>query len=193
MSEPHGHNSVAAQRIYQLKITLEEIHPPIWRRLQVAEGTTLAKLHRIFQTALGWENYHLHAFRVGDVAYGEPDPDFDDGWMQSQRRVKLRDIAPDVGAIFRYEYDFGDNWRHLVEVETMFDALVDAVHPLCVGGARACPPEDCGGVSGYEDFLIAIRDPAHEEHDHLLGWAGGAFDPEGFDQNWVNRALRKMR
>jgi hypothetical protein len=183
----------APQRLYQLKVTLQEIHPPLWRRLLVAEGTTLAKLHRIFQTALGWENCHLHAFRVGDVAYGEPDPDFDDGRMRDQRRVRLGDIASEVGATFRYDYDFGDNWRHVVEVEAISDAPADAIHPLCLGGQRACPPEDCGGVGGHEGFLTAIGDPEHEDHDHLLRWAGGAFDPEGFDQNWVNRALRKLR
>jgi hypothetical protein len=145
---------------------------------------------------LGWENFHLHAFRVGDITYGEPDPDFNDGRIREERRVKLSDIVSEVGATFGYDYDFGDNWQHMVEVERIFDALaetVEAAHPLCIGGKRACPPEDCGGVSGYADFLAAISDPEHEEHDELLLWAGGAFDPEGFYQNGVNRALRRMR
>ncbi|MEI6430651.1 MAG: plasmid pRiA4b ORF-3 family protein [bacterium] len=181
------------KRIYQLKVTLEDIRPPVWRRIQVAEETTLGKLHRIFQTVMGWENYHLHAFRVGEVTYGEPDPDFDQGWMKNERRVKLRDIAPGIGAKFRYEYDFGDSWLHLALVEKIFEAEPGMVYPLCIGGKRACPPEDCGGFPGYEDFLTAIANPEREDHDALLQWVGGAFDPEAFDQNTVNKALRRLR
>ncbi len=183
----------APKQIYQLKVTLEDIRPPIWRRIEVAGDTPLAKLHRILQTAFGWHNSHLHAFGVGETTYGAPHPDFDDGGMKNERRFKLCDIAPDVKSKFRYEYDFGDGWLHLAQVEKIFDAAPDGVYPLCIKGKRACPPEDCGGPPGYDLFLEAIADPEHEEHNDLLEWVGGAFDPEAFDQNAVNQALRRLR
>ncbi len=179
--------------IYQLKITLQDIDPPIWRRLLVPADTKLPRLHRLLQTVMGWENYHLHAFAVGELLYGEPDPDFDDARNVNERRVRLGDIAPEVGACFLYQYDFGDNWRHEVLVEKIMSADPIASYPLCTGGKRACPPEDCGGTWGYETFLEAITDPEHEEHEQYLMWIGGAFDPEGFDLNMTNRALRKVR
>src|SRR5579871_6878546 len=103
--------------IYQLHISLDDIHPPIWRRVLVPASTSLPKLHAIFQRAMGWQGYHLHAFRVGEVRYGVPDPDFPDAGILSEKRVRLSDIAPEVHSRFSYEYDFGDNWQHTVIVE----------------------------------------------------------------------------
>ncbi len=179
---------------YQLKISLLEIEPEIWRRLLVPRGVRLDRLHEILQVAMGWTNSHLHEFRVGDTRYGEPDPEFDERDVRDERNVRLFEVAPGVNDSFLYEYDFGDSWEHLVVVEKILTRPEGAGDlPVCLAGARACPPEDCGGVPGYESFLQAIGDPTHEEHQAMLTWVGGSFDPEAFDLKSVNRLLQRMR
>lgn len=175
--------------IYQLKITLEQIRPPIWRRVQVPGTILLPHLHNLIQTVMGWDNGHLHAFQVGDISYGEPDPELDD-WMQNELRVRLSQIAPVEKSKFRYEYDFGDGWSHLVVVEKILPVTEGQIYPICLTGKRACPPEDCGGPWGYAEFLQAISDPEHEQHDELLEWIGGEFDPEAFALATVNAQLQ---
>lgn len=113
--------------------------------------------------------------------------------VQNERRVTVAQLVPEAGSSFVYEYDFGDSWEHEILVEQILEPEEHVHYPLCIGGARACPPEDVGGVPGYAEFLEAIRDPEHEEHDNMLIWAGGDFDPEGFDRNRVNAALRRFR
>lgn len=176
--------------IYQIKVTLNGSKPPIWRRIQVRGDITLAKLHGILQVVMGWEDYHLHAFRVEGIEYGRPDPDFP---VQSDKRVKLEQLIPGEKTKFRYEYDFGDAWEHVLEVEKILPPEPDAHYPRCLAGKRACPPEDVGGIWGYADFLAAVRDPKHPEHEELLEWAGGEFDPEAFDLDAVNRTLARIR
>lgn len=145
---------------YQLKISLLEIEPEIWRQVLVPRGVRLDRLHEIFQVAMGWTNSHLHEFRVGDIRYGEPDPEFDEGDVRDERNVRLCEVAPGVNDSFLYEYDFGDSWEHLVVVEKVLTPEESPAHlPVCLAGARACPPEDCGGVPGYESFLEALRRP----------------------------------
>ena len=178
--------------IYQIKVTLEASKPPIWRRLLVRSDVTLAELHQVIQAAMGWAGYHLHQFIVGETYYGEPHPDY--GFeMRDESRVKLSHVAPDEGAKFGYEYDFGDSWLHQVLVEKVLPPEPGQRYPVCIKGRRACPPEDVGGVWGYEEFLEAIRDPDHPEHEDYLEWIGGEFDPEEFDLDDVNAALRPFR
>jgi len=180
--------------IYQIKVTLDESKPPIWRRILVRSDITLAKLHRILQVVMGWEGYHLHQFIVGRTYYGEPHPDYE-GYveMRDERRVKLNQIAPGEGFKFRYEYDFGDSWLHTLLVEKTLPPEPGQQYPVCIKGKGACPPEDVGGVWGYYTFLEAIQDPDHPEHEDYLEWIGGEFDPEAFDLDEVNAALRKLR
>lgn len=177
--------------VYQIKVSLREITPPIWRRVQVPGNITLAKLHLVLQIVMGWTNSHLHRFSIGGVDYAEPDPD---GHLnfQSDRRARLNNV---VGAKqkFEYEYDFGDSWWHEIGVEKTLQPEPGASHPICVAGERACPPEDCGGVWGYQEFLEAIMNPAHREHEELLAWVGGSFDPEMFDLDAINASLRRLR
>jgi hypothetical protein len=180
-----------AVAIYQLKITLEAIRPPIWRRVQVPGTILLPHLHRLIQAVMGWDDAHLHAFQVGDTSYGQPDSELDD-WMQDERRIRLAQIAPAEKSKFRYEYDFGDDWRHMVVVEKILPVAVGQIYPVCLAGKRACPPEDCGGPWGYPEFLEAISNPKHEQHDELLEWIGGEFDPEAFDMAAVNGELQTM-
>ncbi len=185
--------STTETSIYQIKVTLEDSRPPIWRRLLVPGDVTLAQLHDIIQIAMGWEGYHLHQFIVGKTYYGEPHPDYEP-WaeMRDERKVTLRQIAPREGMKFRYEYDFGDSWLHQILVEKILPPEPGKGYPVCIKGQRACPPEDVGGIWGYYNFLEAIQDPEHPEHEDYLEWIGGEFDPEEFDLEGVNKALQAL-
>jgi hypothetical protein len=177
-------------KIYQIKVTLAGSKPPIWRRILVPGDVNLQKLHDIIQVVMGWTNSHLHQFIVGQTTYGEPHPDYGHE-MRDERRVKLSQIAR-AEAKFRYEYDFGDSWLHDLLVEKILPPEPGQRYPVCVKGKRACPPEDVGGVWGYEVFLEAIRNPDHPEHEMYLGWIGGGFDPEAFDLEGTNEILRRL-
>jgi hypothetical protein len=185
----------AADTVYQLKITLLESHPPIWRRIQVKDGT-LDKLHEHIQTAMGWTNSHLHHFRIGEQLYGDPElmqENFEDMEYKDSTTTKLSAILPKSGRRFRfeYEYDFGDGWRHEVLFEGCLRAERGKRYPVCLEGARACPPEDVGGIWSYQEFREAIADPDHEQHEELLEWVGGRFDPEKFDPAKATKEMRK--
>jgi len=140
---------------------------------------------------MGWTNSHLHQFIVGQTYFGEPYPDY--GFeMHDERDVRLNQIA-DEGARFVYEYDFGDSWEHILLVEKVLEPEPGQQYPVCIKGKRACPPEDVGGVWGYYGFLEAIQDPDHPEHEDYLEWIGEDFDPEAFDLDAVNAALRALQ
>jgi hypothetical protein len=182
----------AEAQIYQIKVTLDDSKPPIWRRILVRGDVTLGKLHDILQVVMGWADYHLHQFIVGQTYFGEPHPDY--GFeMHDERRVRLNQIVTGEGFKFRYEYDFGDSWLHNLLVEKVLPPEPGQPYPTCIKGKRACPPEDVGGVWGYVYFLEAIQDPDHPEHEHYLEWIGGEFDPEEFDLDAINEALRILR
>lgn len=186
--------AITSTSVYQVLVTLHRIEPPIWRRLLLPSDMRLGKLHRVLQCIFDWENYHLHQFVVGDTFYGVPDPEWgDDLPMRDERTVPLSRVLKQVGDTIMYEYDFGDGWRHDIVLEAVLPVNEDRTYPLCVAGARARPPEDVGGAGGYAHFLDAIGDPEHAEHDELLMWAGGVFDPEGCDVNMINRQLRRVR
>jgi hypothetical protein len=183
-------------RIYQLKITLRDIKPPIWRRVQVPE-CTLTDLHEIIQVAMGWDESHLHQFIVRGTYYGGTvDDDFGlgpDMDVEEEGDVLLSQITNGHRRLkFRYEYDFGDGWQHDIEVERVVEREPRVHYPRCIEGRRACPPEDVGGPWGYADFLAAITDPKHEDHREMKEWVGGKFDPEKFSAVAVNRELRKL-
>jgi len=180
---------VVLHKIYQIKITLKKIKPPVWRRLQVTNDTGLQKLHAIIQVAMGWSNSHLHQFIAGDTYYGEPDPDYDDDVMEDENGVTISQLVSGEGARFHYEYDFGDSWDHEILVEKILPMEKGTQYPVCIKGKRACPPEDIGGVWGYSDFLETIMNPKDPEYEDMLEWAGGDFDPEAFDIEEVNRRL----
>jgi hypothetical protein len=180
----------ASKNICQLKVTLDHSKPPIWRRLLVPGNINLFELHAIIQLSMGWTNSHLHMFRIGEEVYGEPEGDeFGDLGTKDETRYKLDKVANHQGIKFHYEYDFGDGWEHTVLVEKIIPAEKGSIYPVCIGGKRACPPEDVGGMWGYEDLLNAIADPHNEEHDNVLEWVGGNFDPEEFDLDEINKVL----
>lgn len=184
-----------ADTVYQFKITLLESQPPIWRRIQV-QDCTLDKLHEHIQTAMGWTNSHLHHFRIKDQLYGDPDlmqENFEEMEYKDSTATKVSDILPNTGKGFRfqYEYDFGDSWHHEVLFESVVQTDPKVHYPVCLEGNRACPPEDCGGIWGYPDFLEAIQNPKHERHAELLEWVGRRFDPEKFDAARATKAMKK--
>lgn len=176
---------------YILTITLRDIDPPIWRRVRVAGDITLDRLHYIIQIAMGWTNSHLHQFLIAQACYSDPTFEVEDA--KDERKVRLSDISRAKGARFAYEYDFGDGWEHTIVIDDIQPPTKSADVPVCRDGARACPPEDCGGPFGYaENFLAAISDPRHPEHKEMLGWIGGHFDPEAFDLDDTNAALKQL-
>ncbi|HUS62411.1 MAG TPA: plasmid pRiA4b ORF-3 family protein [Acidimicrobiales bacterium] len=180
----------AASDVYQLKVTLLDTKPPIWRRVLIDGGTTLDHLHEVIQAAFGWWNYHLHEFEVGRTRYDVPDPDEDWGEPpQDERRPRIDSIA-DKGSSFRYTYDFGDGWDHRVVVEKVLPSDATPTVPACIDGRRACPPEDCGGTWGYRELLAILGNPAHPEHDARRDWIGRPFDPDAFDPSEFEDNLR---
>ena len=191
-----------AGTIYQLKITLLESKPAIWRRVQVPGNITLIKLHHALQVLMGWQDYHLHQFTVNGELYGMRVDDWQDATPElvDERGVRLYRIAPVAGTRLVYEYDFGDSWQLEIIIENISLSQADTqegighapAHVLCLDGQRAGPPEDVGGIGGYEEFVKAIRNRRHPEHSSWLEWVGGSFDPEKFDLEAVNQALQKI-
>lgn len=176
--------------IYELKIELLEIEPKIWRRVLVAGTITLAQLHQVIQIAMGWTDSHLHEFIVGAHSYS--DPEFEIEGAKSEYRYRLEKLAPRVSNTIAYKYDFGDGWEHQIRVEYIIeDDERYPGKPVCLEGERSCPPEDCGGIWGYQIFLEAIRNKKHERHKEFIKGIGGSFDPEFFDVEAVNAALQK--
>ncbi|MGI8614038.1 MAG: plasmid pRiA4b ORF-3 family protein [Nocardioidaceae bacterium] len=181
----------AKTKIFQLKIQLAHIRPPVWRRVLVPGEIDLGELHEVIQTAFGWTNSHLHEFEVGDASYGTPDPDWGRDDVQDESRAKLFRLAGE-GSRLGYTYDFGDNWQHQLTIEKVLDPESGTRYPSCTAGRRACPPEDVGGPWGYEDFLDALADPNHEDHDDRIEWIGGSFDPDAFDLTATNTELKAL-
>jgi len=185
----------ASERLYQFKITLKEIEPPIWRRIQTRD-CTLDKLHERIQTSMGWTNSHLHQFKINGILYGDPqllcEGFEDDPEIVDSLETRLNSVVPEDGKRFRfeYEYDFGDCWTHEIQFEGCLRAEKGTRYPLCVEGERACPPEDVGGVRGYSEYLEAIADPEHERHDEFIQWSG-PFDPEAFNATKVTKKMRR--
>jgi len=181
------------EQVYQFKITLKDIKPLIWRRIHVPKTYTFWDLHIAIQDVMGWYDSHLHEFEIVNPLSGtktiigipNDDEDFANyktlpGWKQ-----KISDYFSKENQSANYIYDFGDNWEHKIILEKILPKENNITYPLCVKGERACPPEDCGGTYGYEDFLKIIRDPDDEQHERMLEWIGGEFDSEHFNPKEV--------
>lgn len=186
--------SSKGSQIYQLKITLQGAKPPIWRRVQVPSNITLDQLHQVIQRAMGWYDGHLHEFEIYGESYGQPMPDFGEFDLRSEVNVKLNKvITPTEKAKFHYVYDMGDSWEHEILLEKILPSDPEVTYPLCIKGKRACPPEDCGGIWGYAEFLEAVKDPNHPEHESMLEWIDDDdFDAEAFDLDEVNHRLQHL-
>lgn len=180
--------------IYQFKITLKDISPPIWRRIQVPSTYTFWDLHVAIQDAMGWLDCHLHEFRIraktGEtLVFGIPSED-DDFLLTDERALpgwkhKISKYEEIIPSTFVYAYDFGDDWRHKIDFEEVKPAEPGVAYPRCIKGKRACPPEDSGGAWRYPDLLDVLADPEHPEHEDTVQWIeaqkGDIFDPEHFD------------
>jgi hypothetical protein len=175
------------RQIFQLKVSLSDVTPAVWRRVLVPGGYTLDRVHRVFQYVMGWQDCHLHSF---GVQYGEPDPD-SDVTLRDELDARL-DAVVTKGSRLRYTYDFGDWWEHDVTVEDVFGADPDERYPICLDGERAAPPEDVGGPFGYRLFLAAFADPTHPDHESMRGWVAGTFDPEHFDPGRATTLARRL-
>ncbi|HEX5543089.1 MAG TPA: plasmid pRiA4b ORF-3 family protein [Micromonospora sp.] len=178
------------RQIFQLKVSLSDVFPPVWRRLLVPGGYTLDRLHRVIQHAMGWRDCHLHSFDIGGFQYGEPDPD--GKWALRDELDTRLDRVTAKGSRFLYTYDFGDWWEHEVAVEDVFAAVPEERYPLCLDGAQACPPENVGGAFGYRTFLAALGDPAHPDHEQLRSWYVLPFDPNSFDPARATTLVRRL-
>ncbi len=197
MPAPKKRPAAKAQErvVYQFKITLLESRPPIWRRIMVPNGA-LDELHEHIQSAMGWTNSHLHQFEIRGRRYGDPellDDGFGDADFISSLETQLSDLfgGKRPPKKFHYMYDFGDGWEHQVEFEGATPPESEKKYPCCIAGERACPPEDVGGVGGYENMLIALADPSHEEHETFIEWIGDEFDPEIFTAAEATKSMRR--
>ena len=179
-------------------MTLLDVEPRIWRCVAVAADSTLADLHPVIQAAMGWHDAHLHQFVSGRGVLFAPREDADefDDWqtdVADSAQMDLRGVFGRLGDAVLYEYDFGDSWQHHVELVAIRPPERRERLPRCLAGERPCPPEDCGGVGGYEELLEALADSGHEQHAELRHWVGSNFNPETFDIAAVNRRLRGSR
>ncbi|MBW1990198.1 MAG: plasmid pRiA4b ORF-3 family protein [Deltaproteobacteria bacterium] len=191
------------RKVYQLRISLSGVRPEVWRRVLVTSDTTLEKLHRVFQAVMGWEDFHLHYFRIGPVLY-QPQAMMEETDLMppalpagtsiaSEKGVRLSRALVAGARRFTYVYDFGDNWEHKIDVEKILPLDPHVHYPVCVEGERACPPEDVGGPDGYRDFLEALRTPSHPDHQAILEWVRPTFEPDRFDWAKVNTRLSRVR
>ena len=176
------------RNIYQVKITLIGSKPPIWRTVLVPSDLRLGAFHDVIQVAMGWTESHLHQFIANKVFYGVPDDDFGME-IEDETKYKLSQLLKKEKDTLIYEYDFGDSWEHKILLEKILPFDTKTALPVCIKGKRACPPEDCGGIWGYEELLEAISNPKHPDHENMLEWLGGEFDPEEFDLEEINGNL----
>jgi hypothetical protein len=184
--------------VYEFTIILLGTKRPIWRRLQVPGDANLGWLHAAIQVAMGWTNSHLHHFLTSDARYAElrhtEDMGFGEELDRDEAKARLMQVAPHTGDQFGYEYDFGDSWEHEITVEKILpNKAAAAKTALCLDGASACPPEDCGGIWGYAELLKTLKNPKHPEHKTMKEWLGRPFDAKAFDVVKTNLWLRKLK
>jgi len=164
--------------LYEIRVEIHGIDPPIWRILRVPSQINLFKFHRIIQKSMGWADSHLHEFITNEKPY-----------QKLSERLILETVLSAKKA-FLYIYDMGDGWEHEI---TILGEAEGPEQSVCTAGARACPPEDCGGPPGYYALLVALADPEHQEHATMVEWLGDKFDPNTFDLDKVNKALKRLR
>jgi hypothetical protein len=174
-------------KLHHIKVTLSGIKPPVWRLMLLSPEITLGMLHRILQAVIGWEDAHMHRFVQDGRKYSDLRFELDD--ILDERKVLLGSLLAEPGSRLVYEYDFGDNWQHELLCEEFVELDVQAPYAICTDGARACPPEDCGGPHLYDDLLRVLKNPKHRDYKEMKDWVGGSFDPEAFNIEAINKRL----
>lgn len=179
--------------VYQLKITLRGVTPPIWRRIQIKSNSTLYTLHNTIQEAMVWTNSHLHDFSKDGKYYGmvEEGIELAEGTLNERKHI-IADVLKSEGDMLNYIYDFGDGWRHEIALEKILKAEEQINYPICIAGKRSCPIEDSGGSYGYMEMLKVLSDPKHEEYEECVDWAGEDYDPEYFNKDEINEILLEI-
>lgn len=181
-------------KIYQVKVTLKDIKPPIWRRFQVQSEISMFNFHRVLQNVMGWYDSHLWEFESqGQFMSGGFEDDDGAAHDKFYKKLKLADVLQREKQKIGYTYDMGDGWEHDIVLEKVLEPSAGVKYPLCIAGARACPPEDCGSVPGYYEKLEIIGNPKHPEYKETLEWLGDSYDPEKFDLKEINNALVSTR
>lgn len=181
--------------ILRLKVTLKECKPTVWREIEIASSMTLAGLHDVLQTLMGWEDYHLWAFEFGRRRFELPDPDGMDPMgkpSEDPGHVTVGELLVKKNQKLAYNYDFGDDWWIEIEVQAVVKPEPKVRYPRCITGERSGPPEDCGGPGGYQELLAARRNPKSSHAKELLEWAGEDWDPDAFDLAAINEALSAL-
>lgn len=183
---------------YRVRVALEEIEPPIWRRFDIASDLTLDRVHEVLQLVMGWSNYHLDSFVSGDDPH-DPGAEryldrgsIDEGLLGVDvQLVRLDQVLVEPGERLWYQYDFGDDWLHALDLEEVRTRAANEPVAHCLAGERACPPEDCGGTPGFQELLDTLAGPPGPERDRMRTWAGEDYDPEHFDVEHVNDAIAR--
>jgi len=181
------------KKIYQIKIALKESKPKIWRRLLVPSDLLLSHFHEVIQVAMGWTNSHLHQFIKNKTFYTEKmigDDLWDEMGNVDYSGMKISDLLKKEKDKIIYEYDFGDSWKHDITLEKIEESEINDYRPICLTGKNNCPPEDCGGIWGYNDMLEILKQPDHEEYEEYVEWLGEEYDPEYFDKNEINKIFK---
>ena len=181
---------MATPKVHQYKITLRGIQPPIWRRFQVEDAMTFEDFHTAIQLVMGWEMSHLYAFNVNRelITDGESRREMGERGRDAED-TELKKMVKKEGTTFNYTYDFDDSWEHEIVLEKILPLDPDQLYPYCLDGARACPPEDCGGLPGYMDILETLKKPKSKAYKELMEWLDEEFDPEAFDPEAVNEEI----
>lgn len=180
--------------IYQIKITLSGSNPQIWRRFLIGSNENLFVLHQVIQVVMGWRNSHLHQYKQNKRYYGQPDTESGFGLETlDEKEYKINQVMKKPKDKMIYEYDFGDSWEHNLILEKILTKDEKINHPICLEGAMACPPEDCGGLGGYYNLLAIIKNPEDEEYEEMMEWLGHEFNPEEFDLEKINKLLKRIK
>ena len=186
-----------APEILQIKLTLRDVRPAVWRRVLVPDNFSLNRLHQVIQAVMLWLDYHLHEFEIDGRRYADLQGEGPDAYgeqLYSDRNIRLRDVVDRGVDRFSYSYDFGDDWRIKVAIEKTVPAQDGVRYPALAGGAGASPPEDCGGPFGYMEFVAALADETHPDHEDRLEWWGDdEFDPKDMQAETVEAALSRIR
>jgi hypothetical protein len=183
--------------VLQLKVSLDESNPLIWRRILIHKDASFFELHHTIQIAIGWQNYHmfefiLEGYRIGHIFEDEELDGLGGDSLLDSRNIRLKEVISSNGVEVKYVYDFGDYWEHTIVVEEMLDLDPGCTYPVCIAGEMACPPEDCGGIHAHYENLEILSDKKHPEYKGTKSWMPRGYDPAKFNLEKVNQQLNKL-